>query len=242
MKYGTKPTTGKQEHLGISKMARTHSSSFLSATTKIGSTNLLAHSKVRTKESPVSIKDLPTQYLSKSLEKTFLRLKSSPVARDAYVHAEVVTALAHQIRSVRVQRGWSQLELAKKLGTTQTAVSRLEDPSYGKFTLKTLLDLSKVFDTGLQVKFVSFMSLLTETYFVKAKSRQIPSFEEESAQVFFYSSANKLPSKLFSQVSEDAMRIEIDLESKPSINMTILNLKNTEAQASHLTFIKNWSS
>ena len=241
MKYGTKPTTDKQEHLGFSKMSRTRSSSLLSATTKIASTSPPAPSKVLTKELHGSLKDLPTQYLSKSLEKTFLRLKNSPAARDAYVHAEVVTALAHQIRSIRIQRGWSQLDLAKKLGTTQTAVSRLEDPSYGKFTLKTLLDLSKVFDAGLQVKFVSFMALLSETYFVKAKSRQIPTFEEESANVFFHSNGNNLPPKLFSQVADDAMRIEIDLQSKPSINMTILNLHNPKTQTSNLTFVKNWS-
>lgn len=242
MKFGTKPTTDKQERLGISKMTNKHLSSFSSATTKIGSTSLPAHSKVLTKESHESLKELPTQYLSKSLEKTFLRLKNSPVARNAYVHAEVVTALAHQIRSVRVQRGWSQLELAKKLGTTQTAVSRLEDPSYGKFTLKTLLDLSKVFDAGLQVKFVSFMTLLSETYFVKTKTRQVSSFEEESKNVFFYSNGNNLPPQMFSHITNDAMRIEIELESELSANMTVLNLKNPKTQTSNLTFIKNWSA
>lgn len=127
--------------------------------------------------------EVRAQHLSKSLEKPFLRMKNSPVARNAYVTAEVTTALAHQIRSIRVQRGWSQLELAKKLGTTQTAISRIEDPSYGRLTLSTLLELSKIFDTGLEVKFVSMVTMLQNTYFVQASDRSVPAFEEECQQV-----------------------------------------------------------
>jgi transcriptional regulator with XRE-family HTH domain len=114
-------------------------------------------------------------------------MKANAVARNAYVQAEVTTALAHQIRSIRCQRGWSQSDLAKRLGTTQAAVSRLEDPSYGRFTLKTLLDLSRVFDTGLNVAFVSFVTMLHETYLPKLEVRQVPSFDEEAPSVCFYS-------------------------------------------------------
>lgn len=120
------------------------------------------------------------------MEKTFLRMKKSPAARDAYVQAEVVTALALQIRTIRMQRNWSQAELAKKLGTTQTAVSRLEDPSYGRMSLKTLLDLSRVFDAGLRVQFVSLITMLHETFKPKAHLREVPSFEEEAPGVDFY--------------------------------------------------------
>lgn len=121
------------------------------------------------------------------MEKTFLRMKKSPAARDAYVQAEVVTALAHQIRAIRMQRNWSQAELAKKMGTTQAAVSRLEDPSYGRLSIKTLLDLSRVFDTGLRVQFVSLVTMLHETFTPKAHLREVPSFEEEAPFVDFYS-------------------------------------------------------
>ena len=88
------------------------------------------------------------------MEKTFLRMKSRASARHAYVEAEVITGLAHQIRAIRMQRGWSQGDLAKLLGTTQTAVSRLEDPSYGRYSLKTLMDLAKVFDAGMQLSLI----------------------------------------------------------------------------------------
>lgn len=103
------------------------------------------------------------------------------------MQAEVTTFLAHQIRGIRTQRGWSQKELASKLGTTQAAVSRMEDPSYGKLSLRTLMDLSRVFDTGLQVQFVSFVSMLQHTYMPDPAARQVPSFSEEEPDVGFYS-------------------------------------------------------
>lgn len=119
-------------------------------------------------------------------------MMTTTTERDAYLQAEVVTALAHQIRAIRSQRGWTQLDLAKRLGTTQAAVSRLEDPSYGRLTLKTLMDLSRVFDTGLQVKFVSFITMLHETFHPKLSARYVPSFEDEAPYVGFYSHLKRI--------------------------------------------------
>lgn len=127
------------------------------------------------------------------MEKSFLRMTKSVAARNAYVQAEVVTALAHQIRAIRIQRDWSQFDLAKKMGTTQAAVSRLEDPSYGRMSIKTLLDLSRVFDTGLRVQFVSLVTMLHETFKPKAELREVPSFEEEAPLVDFYSINSTAP-------------------------------------------------
>lgn len=125
------------------------------------------------------------------MEKTFLRMKKSPTARDAYVQAEIATALAHQIRTIRIQRDWTQLELAQKMGTTQAVVSRLEDPSYGRLSIKTLLTLARVFDTGLRVQFVSLVTMLHETFKPKASMREVPSFEEEAPLVDFYSTIKR---------------------------------------------------
>lgn len=110
----------------------------------------------------------------------------SPVARDAYLQAEIITALTHQIRAIRTQRGWTQRDLAKKLGTTQAAVSRLEDPSYGRFSIGTLMELAKVFDVGLQVKFVSFVTMLEQTFKPKHEDRMVPAFEDEAPYVSFF--------------------------------------------------------
>lgn len=150
------------------------------------------------------------------MEKTFLRMKKSPTARDAYVQAEVVTALAVQIRAIRMQRSWSQADLAKRMGTTQAAVSRLEDPSYGRMSIKTLLDLSRVFDTGLRVQFVSLITMLHETFKPKAHLREVPSFEEEAPHVGFYT-----PSKGFIE-SDGVQPASIVMLGKSSMALPIL--------------------
>lgn len=120
------------------------------------------------------------------MEKTFLRMKNKASARHAYLEAEVITGLAHQIRAVRLQRGLTQGALAERMATTQAVVSRLEDPSYGRYSLKTLMDLAKTFDTGLQVRFVSFVTMLAQTYVPDAKAREVVSFEDEAPSVGFY--------------------------------------------------------
>ncbi|MCZ7560461.1 MAG: helix-turn-helix domain-containing protein [Burkholderiaceae bacterium] len=118
------------------------------------------------------------------MEKTFRRMKN-PKARQAYVEAEVASGLAHQIRALRTQRGWTQKDLADKLGTTQAAISRLEDPSYGRPSIKTLLDVGAAFDVALQVRFVSFVRLLQETRSVSREQLEVEPFEVEAEKVRF---------------------------------------------------------
>lgn len=118
------------------------------------------------------------------MEKTFRRMRNSK-ARQAYIEAEVASGLAHQIRALRTQRGWTQKDLADKLGTTQAAVSRLEDPSYGRPSIKTLLDVGAAFDVALQVRFVSFVRLLQETRSVSREQLEVEPFELEAERVRF---------------------------------------------------------
>ncbi|WP_239250058.1 helix-turn-helix transcriptional regulator [Candidatus Nitrotoga sp. M5] len=124
-------------------------------------------------------------HLSKSMEKSFLALKN-PKARAAYVEAELVNSLAHQIRIIRQQRGLSQRQLAEKLGTTQTTVSRLEDPSYGRYSMRSLLALSKVFDTAILVRFMPFSRFMPDTWDTHPKNFEALSYEDEAPLVHFY--------------------------------------------------------
>lgn len=112
-------------------------------------------------------------------------MMTRPSARHAYVSAEIATALATQIRNLRIQRGWTQRELARRMETTQNAISRMEDPSYGRLTLQSLLQLSRVFDTGLQVRFVSLVKMLNDTFHPKPGADLVPSFSEEAPCVAF---------------------------------------------------------
>lgn len=83
--------------------------------------------------------------------------------RDAYVKSNVRNGIAFQLYNMRKSIGWTQADLAKRMGTKQSAISRIEDTSYGKLSIQSLLDLASIFDVGLLVKFVSFSKLINET-------------------------------------------------------------------------------
>ena len=61
---------------------------------------------------------------------------------------------------MRDREGWSQEALAEKVGMNQNAISRLENPDYGKPTLTTLKRLAAAFDVALAVRFVPFGELV----------------------------------------------------------------------------------
>lgn len=104
--------------------------------------------------------------------------------RDAFVRSHLAHGLAHQIRTLRVQREWSQGELAKKLGLKgQSAIARMEDPSYGRLSMGTLLKLSSVFDVALSVRFTSFGKFLLEREDVSPLALSAESFEVEAPKV-----------------------------------------------------------
>jgi len=80
--------------------------------------------------------------------------------RDAFVAEHIRRGLPLKIRSMRQRRGWSQQELAARVGMTQEGISRLENPNYGTLTLMTLLRIAAAFDVGLAVDFVPFSTLV----------------------------------------------------------------------------------
>ncbi|WP_446809886.1 helix-turn-helix transcriptional regulator [Methylomonas sp. 2BW1-5-20] len=101
--------------------------------------------------------------------------------RDAFVKSHLAHGLAHQIRILRLEREWSQGDLAEKLGVKgQSTVARMEDPSYGKLSIRTLLKLSSVFDVALSVKFESFSTFLLEHDDLSPRALKAESFENDS--------------------------------------------------------------
>jgi len=74
-------------------------------------------------------------------------------------------------------------------GIKQQAISRLENPSYGKATLTTLKKIAAAFDVGLLVEFVPFSQLIKRVsgtpYIERGLSPEtmnVPSFDEEEKQ------------------------------------------------------------
>lgn len=137
-------------------------------------------------EQSCSLKGTQNVLLSKSLEPTLSRLESKR-ARDAYVAAELINGIASQIRILRQQRGWSQLQLAEKLGTTQGVVSRLEDPSYGRFSIKTLLALGSIFDVSILARFLPFSQAVPVTWDTRREALEADAFDDDMRRVCFVS-------------------------------------------------------
>jgi transcriptional regulator with XRE-family HTH domain len=83
--------------------------------------------------------------------------------RDAMVRANVSHGVSYQIKTIRKSLGLSQAELAVKIGAkSQSIISRLEDPSYGKISITTLEKIASAFDVALTVKFSSFGDFLID--------------------------------------------------------------------------------
>ena len=59
--------------------------------------------------------------------------------------------LAEQIMALREKQGWTQAELARKVGTTQSGIARLENPNYRSYSLKMLEKVATVLKARLVV-------------------------------------------------------------------------------------------
>jgi transcriptional regulator with XRE-family HTH domain len=62
--------------------------------------------------------------------------------------------VAQQIRKLRLDRGWSQGELAERAGMKQPVLSRLENISNEMMTIRSLEKIAKALNVELKVEFV----------------------------------------------------------------------------------------
>lgn len=103
--------------------------------------------------------------------------------RDAYVKAHLEQGIAFQLRDIRIARGLTQGQVAKALGIkSQSAVARLEDPSYGRMSISTLLKVAAFFDVALVTKFVPYSRFLCEVENLTPTALTVPSFDEEDSR------------------------------------------------------------
>lgn len=117
--------------------------------------------------------------MSVTSRKRLLAKLKNKAYRDAYTSEHVKTTTPLQIRTVREQHEWTQGKLAAEAKTTQTAISRTEDPNYGNLTLNNLLKIAAALDVGLLVKLVPFSRLVSEYEDLSPQSLATPSFMEE---------------------------------------------------------------
>ncbi|MDO8650500.1 MAG: helix-turn-helix transcriptional regulator [Candidatus Berkelbacteria bacterium] len=74
-----------------------------------------------------------------------------PEVKKAYDELAPEFELASQIIDARLKKGFSQAELAKKIGTKQSAIARLESVDYNP-SIKMLKRVAKATETHLKVE------------------------------------------------------------------------------------------
>jgi DNA-binding XRE family transcriptional regulator len=78
-----------------------------------------------------------------------------PEFKRHYDEERQALKLAIKIAALREQKGLSQQELAKLMGTSQQAISRIESGEYEGFTLKTLEKIAEATGTKVKIDFVA---------------------------------------------------------------------------------------
>ena len=72
------------------------------------------------------------------------------LVEEERVHAQV----AREIYRLRSSRGLTQAELARKVGTSQSVIARLEDSDYEGHSLRMLRRIAEALDARLAVRLV----------------------------------------------------------------------------------------
>jgi DNA-binding XRE family transcriptional regulator len=78
-----------------------------------------------------------------------------PEFKAHYQEERQALKLAMKIAKLREKKGLSQQQLAKLMGTSQQAVSRIESGEYEGFTLRTLEKIAEATGTKVKIEFVA---------------------------------------------------------------------------------------
>jgi transcriptional regulator with XRE-family HTH domain len=108
-------------------------------------------------------------------------LKSGKEYRQAFVEEKVRTSIAAQIHAMRTRAkgGMTQPDFARRMGKSQSWVSRLEDPNQPPPTIASLLKVAEAFDVDLEIRFGSFSAMLHRLDEMTPESLEAASFTEE---------------------------------------------------------------
>jgi transcriptional regulator with XRE-family HTH domain len=169
------------------------------------------------------------------------RLRKGRPARIKFVESHLNKKLAFQIRSLRGELSQEQMEA--KVGLKQQALSRLENPYYGKATLTTLKKLAAGCDVGLLVEFVPFSQLINRvsgTPYIEhgfsPETMNVPDFDEEEKQGKFSDDRKEIPTTREASDSAEAMLGKLREMTVPAQNVvtSLFDSLVNKALAAHL--------
>jgi DNA-binding XRE family transcriptional regulator len=78
-----------------------------------------------------------------------------PEFKAHYQEERQALKLAMKIAELREKKGLSQQQMAKLMGTSQQAISRIESGEYEGFTLKTLEKIAEATGTRVKIEFIA---------------------------------------------------------------------------------------
>jgi transcriptional regulator with XRE-family HTH domain len=82
------------------------------------------------------------------------RLRRNPAFAAAFAKRRTEAEVAFQIRRLREAKGWSQRDLAKKVGCSQQAISAVEQSGYKRHSLPLLRRIAAVLGADVIVALV----------------------------------------------------------------------------------------
>ena len=99
--------------------------------------------------------------------------------REAYLEGFLEQNIAAQIQINRKRRNLSQSQLAERIGTTQSAIARSENPAYGKYSIIYLSKLAHAFNCALSVKFIPYSELAYQRKTLSEQTMFAEPFDEQ---------------------------------------------------------------
>jgi transcriptional regulator with XRE-family HTH domain len=80
------------------------------------------------------------------------RLLKSPKVRKEYEKLGPEFQLAQSLIRARMKKGWTQAELARRVGMQQPNIARLEGGNYDRVSLPTLKKVARALGAEIEIK------------------------------------------------------------------------------------------
>ena len=88
-------------------------------------------------------------------------IAGDPKREEAYEEEVVNAEIARKIYQLRTSAGLTQQELAARVGTTKSAISRLEDADYEGHSLSMLKRIAEALNKRVEIRFLPARRLRT---------------------------------------------------------------------------------
>ncbi len=90
------------------------------------------------------------------------RSGKSPQFQQRMDEERVKSLAARTIYEARTAAGWTQKQLAEKIGTQQPVIARLEDADYEGHTVSMLQRIAAAFDKRIEIRFAPYGTACAE--------------------------------------------------------------------------------